>query len=153
MVMCKRNGRFVRSQRCKGPRSVDRMAADGPKKYSSLEGVDARGLKAGRWWYCRWAVGFNQILVIWSWFSFDYFRKSFCFLVKICICRNRLGLVNLGYKYQLYGTEKNWYTSNTTTLYNFLQFTFLSATSLFSLFDEFFQLIKDVSHSSDLICW
>ena len=50
---------------------------------------------------------------------FCLFRKSFCFLVKICVCRNQLGLVGLGYKYQLYGTGKESYTSNTTILYNF----------------------------------
>ena len=44
------------------------------------------------------------------------------------------------------------YPPNKTLLY--LQFTFPSVVSpSFSFFASSFKLIKDVSHSSDLVCW
>ena len=76
--------------------------------WQSADGID-----------CRWI--WRNILVSVKIWWFDLVLKSlFYFLVKICVCRNQLGLFSLGYIYQLYGTEKDWYTSNTTTLYNFL---------------------------------
>jgi len=56
--------------------SADSAVADGPKEYSRFD-QDSGGL----------------VLI-----QFVLFRKSFFFVAKISVCRNRLGLVGLGYK-------------------------------------------------------
>ena len=66
------------------------------------------------------------------------------------VCRNRLGC--LGYKYVLPFIMERFVTRPINKFYFFLQFTFLSAASLFSFFCDSFELIKDASQSSDLIC-
>ena len=67
------------------------------------------------------------------------------------VCRNWLGC--LDYKYVPPSIVKNLSHDQSTNPTFFLQFTLLSATSLFSFSASSFELIKDVSHSSDLIHW
>ena len=45
--------------------SADKMAADGPKEYSSLEGADAWDLRVSRWYRWRWVGG-----IFWVWLDF-----------------------------------------------------------------------------------
>ena len=64
------------------------------------------------------------------------------------VCRNRLGC--LGYKYITPSIVKGLSHNQSTNSTFFLQFTSMSAASLFFSVSSF-ELIKDASHSSDLI--
>ena len=66
------------------------------------------------------------------------------------VCRNWLGC--LYYKYVPPSILKDLSHDQSTNPTFFLQFTSLSAASLFFSVSSF-ELIKDASHSSDLICW
>ena len=57
------------------------------------------------------------------WFDLVYLGNLLLF-VKIFVYRNRLELVSLGYKYQLYATLRDWNTSNKQSFIIPLQFTF-----------------------------
>ena len=67
------------------------------------------------------------------------------------VCYNRLGC--LGYKYAPSSIVKGLSHNQSTNPTFSLQFTFSSVTSPFSFSASSFELIKDASHSSDLICW
>ena len=67
------------------------------------------------------------------------------------VCRNWLGC--LGYKYVPLSIVKSLSHNQSTNSIFSLQFTLLSATSLFSFPASSFELIRDASHSSELIHW
>ena len=142
------------TKRCTGSGSADFDAADGSEEYSmkmlvrvfwwsadeSGRRKEARTLQEFWWFSCR--------------FLDSLFLESLYFLVKQCVCRNRLGLVSI----RLYiSVVRDRRKSIHIQYNNHLQFSctllFLSATSLFSFSASSFKLIKDISHSSDLICW
>jgi hypothetical protein len=67
------------------------------------------------------------------------------------VCHNRLNY--LGYKYVPSSIVKVLSHDQSTNPTFSLQFTFSSVISPFSFSASSFELIKDASHSSDLICW
>ena len=62
--------------------SADFVVADGPRRYSDLEGTGVYNMEIGRYCFCQWAKGIFEIgsdsdgLVV---IRFVLFRKSFSF--------------------------------------------------------------------------
>ena len=82
-----------------------------------------------------------------------FFRVVLFLKIESCFAVIGYDCVSVGYKYEPPGYCKDWYTSNKHKFTLLAIYFSVGGFAIFLFFTSSFELIKDASYSSDLVCW